>query len=242
MAASTDPMPKNITSKQSHENREKDKALSAIVAHLDDLKNRRPTTALAFGKTERTLRTIRKIIESARIVFTQDGHAGLSLRNVADRAGIAVGNLTYHFPSKHSLLEAMLCEALVDYVEAHLAQFEQDIDTPLDILLNVVEFYVRNARTEHQFFYQLWGYAGSSEEAKIIVRNLYLPIGRFVYYLVRAANPKLTDMQTRQATLQIFSLEEGYKLFIGMGPDDAAAIATAEADIRVLTKRIVMAE
>lgn len=242
MTASTDPLQKNITSPRSHDNREKDKALSTIFALLDDLKSRRPTTKLAAGKTYRTLQTVRKIIGAARDVFTKDGHAGLSLRKVADRAGIAVGNLTYHFPTKNDLLEAMLCEALADFVEAHLDQFHQDTDAPLDILLNVVEFYVRNARIEHRFFYQLWGFAGSSEEAKTQVRNLYRPIGRFVYYLVRAANPKLTDMQTRQATLQIFSLEEGYKLFIGMGPDDAAAIATAEADIRILTKRIVMGE
>ncbi len=242
MAASTDPSQKKMNSPQSYENREKEKALSAIHAHLDNLKSQRPTVQIAADKSERTCRTVAKIIGSAREVFTADGHAGLSLRKVAERAGIAVGNLTYHFPSKSALLDAVLREALADFVEAHLEQFEQDQDAPLDILLNVVEFYVRNARSEHQFFYQIWGYAGSNEEAKNTVRNLYLPIGRFVYYLVRAANPKLTDIEIRQATLQIFSLEEGYKLFIGMGPGDAAAIATAEEDIRALTKRIVMAQ
>lgn len=242
MAASTDLPNKNINSLQTRENREKEKAMSAIVAHLDDLRNRRPTKTFATDRTEKTQRTIKKIIDATREVFTNDGHAGLTLRSVADRAGIAVGNLTYHFPSKTVLLDAMLCEALVDYVEAHLRQFQPDRDTPLDILLNVVEFYVRNARSEHQFFYQLWGYAGSSDEAKTTVRNLYTPIGRFVYYLVRAANPKLNDTKIRQATLQIFSLEEGYKLFIGMGPDGDGALDTAEQDIRTMTKRIVMEE
>ena len=240
MAASTNQIKKNINRQQSQVNREKFKALDTIHQHLDELKNLRPTSVLAHNKSERTLGTVKKILKSAHEVFVNDGHAGLSLRKVADRAGIAVGNLTYHFPSKTELLEAMLRESLSDYVEAHLEQFEQDRDTPLDILLNVVEFYVRNARQEHRFFYQIWGYAGSNEEAKTMVRNLYLPIGRFVYYLVRAANPKLNDLEVRQATLQIFSLEEGYKLFIGMGPDNAEAIATAEADIRALTKRIVM--
>ena len=82
---------------------------------------------------------------------------------------------------------------------------EADRDTPLDILLNVVEFYVRNARDSYQFFYQLWGFAGSGDDARDMVRELYRPIGRFIFYLVRAANPKLTDAQVRQAVLQIFS-------------------------------------
>ncbi len=75
-----------------------------------------------------------------------------------------------------------------------------------------------------------------------MVRTLYRPIGRFVYYLVRSANPKLNDVQIRQSVLQIFSLEEGYKLFIGMGPEDDTALSTAEQDIRTLTERIVFPE
>lgn len=214
-------------------------ALAAIITHLDDLSGERPSARLTEGKTDRTKQTIKKILTAARDIFTRDGHAGLSLRKVADHAGIAVGNLTYHFATKNELLDAMLREALADFVEAHLEQFQPDKDAPIDILLNVVEFYVRDARTNYGFFFQLWGFAGSNDEARAKVRELYLPIGRFIFYLVRAANPKLSEDEIRQAVLQIFSLEEGYKLFIGMGPDNASAIRSAEQDIRSLTRRIV---
>ncbi len=245
MASSTDqsvnPKKNGVTGAAAHA-AETEKALSAIVTHLHDIRNARPIIQLCNGKTDKTRNTIEKILTAAHCVFVERGHAGLSLRKVADEAGIAVGNLTYHFPTKYALIDAIMREALADYVEAHLEQFEMDRDAPVDILLNVVEFYVRNARTSHQLFYQLWGFAGSSEEARTLVRELYRPIGRFIYYLVRAANPKLTDTQVRQAVLQIFALEEGYKLFIGMGPDDAGAILTAEADIRALTLKIIGAE
>ena len=145
-------------------------ALAAIITHLDDLSGERPSARLTEGKTDRTKQTIKKILTAARDIFTRDGHAGLSLRKVADHAGIAVG---------------------------------------------------------------------SNDEARAKVRELYLPIGRFIFYLVRAANPKLSEDEIRQAVLQIFSLEEGYKLFIGMGPDNASAIRSAEQDIRSLTRRIV---
>ena len=218
---------------------EKEKALAVVLNHLNELRGARPTVLIGDGKTERTRNTITKILNAALHVFTEYGHSALSLRKVAEEAGIAVGNLTYHFPTKHALLDAMLREALADYVEEHLAQFETDRDAPIDILLNVVEFYVRNARSSHQFFYQLWGFAGSGEDARTMVRELYRPIGRFIYYLVRAANPKLNDTEVRQAVLQIFALEEGYKLFIGMGPDDSSAIQSAETDIRTLTRKII---
>ncbi len=244
MPSSTDhaenPAKTGMDSASNHD-AETEKALNAILTHLNELRGARPTVQIGDGKTDRTRNTIGKILKAAHTVFTQNGHAGLSLRKVADEAGIAVGNLTYHFPTKNSLIDAMMREALADYVEEHLSQFEADRDTPLDILLNVVEFYVRNARESYQFFYQLWGFAGSGEDARDMVRELYRPIGRFIFYLVRAANPKLTDAQVRQAVLQIFSLEEGYKLFIGMGPDSSTAIQSAENDIRVITKRIIQA-
>ncbi len=134
----------------------------------------------------------------------------------------------------------MLKEALADYVEAHLEQFEADRDSPLDILLNVVVFYVSNGRQSYRLFYQIWGYAGSDGQALALIRELYRPIGRFIYLLVRAANPALDDRRARQVVLQIFSLEEGLKLFMGMGPADDTALASAEEDIRELTKRLVL--
>lgn len=242
MAPSTQQSKKTAANSESNlnlPNSETEKALNTILTHLHELRGERPTTQLGDTKNHRTRNTIEKILTSAQAVFTQNGHAGLSLRKVAAEAGIAVGNLTYHFPTKNALIDAMLREALADYVEAHLVQFRPDEDSPLDILLNVVEFYVRNARRSHQFFYQLWGFAGSSDEARAMVRELYRPIGRFIYYLVRAANPKLGDVEVRQCVLQIFSLEEGYKLFIGMGPDSSTAIQSAEDDIRTLTRKII---
>ncbi len=225
---------------QSQPSAEKRTSNGAIIAHLEELRSNRPTVLLANGKTSKAGETIRKIIAAARATFIEVGHAGLTQRDVADAAGIAVGNLTYHFPTKHALLDAMLLEVIADYLDEHIRQYEANRDKPLQILLNVVESYVRDARHSHRFFYHMWGYAGCDEEAKHKIRSYYQAVGRFIYYLVRAANPKLNDTQIRRATLQLSSAEEGIKLFIGMGPGDDSSIAAAEQDIRQLTERIVM--
>lgn len=185
---------------------------------------------------------MRAILAAARTVFIRDGHAGLTMRKVAATAGLAVGNVSYYFASKRDLIEATLREELADYVEEHVRQFEAGRDAPLDILLNVVGFYVANARHSHRFFYQLWGYAASNDEAKALIRDLYRPIGRFVYYLVKATKPKRPDGEIRRIVLQIFSQEEGLKLFIGMGPDDDPALRTSEADARDLARRLVLGD
>ncbi|GAB4526697.1 MAG: hypothetical protein Kow00133_15590 [Amphiplicatus sp.] len=219
--------------------RQKERGLNTILAYLEELRASRPSVALAENRSAKGAQTIAAILGAARKVFIRDGHAKLSLRKVAEEAGVALGNVTYYFPAKRDLLEAMLREALADYAEAHIRQFEAEVDSPLEILLNIVTFYVTNARESHRFFYQMWGYAGSDESARETVRNLYRSIGRFIYSMTKAANPSLTDRRIRQIVLQLFSLEEGAKLFIGLGPDDDPALRTAERDIRALAQRLL---
>lgn len=218
---------------------EKDKAINTIEAYLGELRANRPSVRLTAARSRKGAHTLSLILKAAREVFIREGHAGLTLRKVAQNAGVAVGNVSYYFESKRDLIEATLHEELADYVEEHIRQFESGRDSPIDILLNVVGFYVANARRSHRFFYQMWGFAAADDAAKALIRSLYRPIGRFIYFLVKAANPALSDIEARRAVLQLFSLEEGMKLFIGMGPEGDPALASAERDIRDLARRIV---
>lgn len=216
-------------------------AIAAIEEHLTAVRASRPSVALAGDLSTKGARTLLSILAASHRVFIRDGHAGLSMRKVADEAGVALGNVNYYFSSKRALLEATLREALADYVEAHIAQFEKDRDAPLDILLNVVTFYIANGRASHPLFFQMWGYAASDDEAKALIRELYRPIGRFIFLLVRAARPDAPEARVREIVLQLFSLEEGVKLFIGIGPADDAALMTAEAHVRALAEKVITA-
>ena len=51
------------------------------------------------------------IIACARRLFEERGYNGVSMRDIAGALGISVGNLTYHFKKKESLLEAILLSA-----------------------------------------------------------------------------------------------------------------------------------
>ena len=47
------------------------------------------------------------ILQQARELFMERGYNNVSMRDVAEAAGIRVGNLTYHFPRKELLVEAL---------------------------------------------------------------------------------------------------------------------------------------
>ena len=59
--------------------------------------------------------TQESIVTAAETVLVRYGHAGFTLKRVADCAGIAVGNLSYHFPTKESLLELLINQTLAEY-------------------------------------------------------------------------------------------------------------------------------
>jgi AcrR family transcriptional regulator len=211
-----------------------------MTDHLETLRNARPSIALANTRSEKGAKTLTLVLAASRAVFVREGHAGLSLRKVAAEAGVASGNVSYYFRSKRDLLEATLREELADYAERHLSHFESSEEAPIEILTRVVRFYVSSSRTNYGLFFQMWGYAASDPNAKALVRELYRPIGRFIYYLVRAARPDASDKDIRRIVLQIFSLEEGAKLFIGMGPVDDMALRQADDDIPALARKIVL--
>ena len=68
--------------------------------------------------------TRQAIIAVAGKVLVESGYAGLTLKRVADAAGVSVGNLNYHFRTKESLLEALIDHVLTDLS----ARFEVLID------------------------------------------------------------------------------------------------------------------
>ncbi len=199
----------------------------------------RPSANLSIGKKGNSSETIDKIIKSAREVFTEDGHAGLSLRKVAENAGIAVGNLTYHFPTKRSLLMALIEEARADYAQKCLKIFESPEISPLDTIFNMLELYIADARTTHRFFLQMWSYAASDKEANDTVKNWYRDYSRMVYYLVRDANPALTHEQRLNAMMQFSSLIEAFRVFLTIGVGEDPALANAEKRYRDLVVRIL---
>ncbi len=89
-------------------------------------------------------RNYEKLLQAARDAFAEDG-SGASLEDVARRAGVGIGTLDRHFPTRQDLLEA----AYVDEVRA-MQQWADDLagEPPWDALVDWLRRYVRYAVTK----------------------------------------------------------------------------------------------
>ncbi len=85
-----------------------------------------------------------KILEAARLLFSEKGFSGSSMRKIAEKAGVSLGNLYNHFNSKeeifHQLLEpARILTSLKDLPEILQAGFPSNLDQVILKLKQVVD-------------------------------------------------------------------------------------------------------
>jgi len=92
--------------------------------------------------------TKQKITKAAIVRFNQSGLINVRLQQIADEAGISVGNLAYHFPNKRAIvrqidaeLEQIIEPILVDErTFSHLIDFDNQLSSYY-ALLNQYAFY-----------------------------------------------------------------------------------------------------
>ena len=107
------------------------------MPHETDIQLQRPKRADAR-------RNYDALVAAARAIFAEDGTSA-PLEDVAERAGVGIGTLYRHFPTRQALLEAVY----VDEVEA-MARAAQDLShlPPWDALSQWLHQYVGFAATK----------------------------------------------------------------------------------------------
>lgn len=110
--------------------------------------NREQQVSLANGSTPADWR-LPPILAGARAAFEEHGYHGTTVRDIAQRAGVTVPGLYYHYESKQAMLFALLMgsmQALLDRCDAALAKVGDDPRSRLAALVEcVVEFMARHA-------------------------------------------------------------------------------------------------
>jgi len=69
-----------------------------------------------------------QLLAAARCILQESGRAGLSLRAIADRAGVAPGTVYYHYADKAALLAGLAIDGFRQLAEAMRAAYEVDGD------------------------------------------------------------------------------------------------------------------
>jgi AcrR family transcriptional regulator len=90
-----------------------------------------------------------RILEAAEAVFSTEG-VSVPIDTVAERAGVGVGTVYRHFPTKEDLFEAIVMTRLEDLLE--LARGEASAPSPGTALVSFLQQFASQASAKHDLF------------------------------------------------------------------------------------------
>ena len=92
-----------------------------------------------------------KILDAATRIVMEQGAASLTYEQLVEESGVTRGGITYHFPTKHSLLAALVEEDLRRWNENEAALRPTDADDTTADLIAFVRAHTSKSADERRF-------------------------------------------------------------------------------------------
>lgn len=166
-------------------------------------KRRQPNSS---GKASRE-----HILMAAEALLRKDGYHTLSTRKVADACGISVGNLTYHFPNKVHLLEALM-QWVCDRYERERTNIQFNRSTSGSAYLKkVIAWMLDDAISPDtsDLFLELWVLAKHHDFGEEIVERFYQTAASWIEESLALYFPQAKPKQRQRAAYFMLNLSEG---------------------------------
>lgn len=166
--------------------------------------------------TEKGRGRAHEILLVARRLLAAEGYAGLTMRRVAQEAGMSLSNLQHYYGSKEQLLEALLLttmdefQAKMDRIAVAMAgrpQVERFLST-VDMFLDEI-----TEPTMHAIFFEIWALASRHPFASGLMGKMMGRERKAVYGLIQGLNPAITEEQYMERAVLVVAQIQGLMLF-----------------------------
>ncbi len=181
------------------------------------------------------------ILAAAREVLVRQGYKQLTTRRVAELAGMTVGNLTYHFPSKRELLRALIQRLVAEY-SAGIEGFFADLGLPPEQRFKaLIEWLMADAVSpeSNRIFRELWAMAPHDPFVARAIDDFYDEAIERIAQLLYRSYPGLSKTSADAIAHLLATISEGSGVVYGTRQtrtiDHSATTALA---IEVLTAAV----
>jgi AcrR family transcriptional regulator len=181
---------------------------------------RKPVSAdVAHGRLRaQGMRTRSAIVRAARALLLECGSLEFTLREIALRAGISISNLQYYFPTRLTVLRAVL-EPVID---AYMRDLRRAVDTgatpraTLDALVARTLQDAKNAESAALWCHFLSLVAIDAESAQLL-DEWYGELSCEIARLVGAINPAFTPQECMEIATLLIAMVDGVIVRTGTG-------------------------
>jgi AcrR family transcriptional regulator len=160
---------------------------------------------------------IEQILKAALWLLVEHGSKALTMRRIAERCGMNVGNLTYYFKSKQDLIRELLDAVISAYehsFETIIHEGGANAETRLALLIDLILQDITTKKTT-RFFPELWVMAGHDAFVQERMEDLYQRARVSLNELIAEINPALPDDEREILALFISASMEGLTVFAG---------------------------
>lgn len=183
---------------------------------------------------------VESILEAATDTLVEDGYAGLTLRQVAQRAGLSMGNLQYYFPTKQDVVRALLARYLEEATRRVRARVDTGGGAPRDRLHRALDALLEDQDSPRhcQLFAELWAMAARDAMVADALAVFYAGFRAGVGELLEELAPGLTTARKERRAALLVAFFEGLSLFRGGGNLRGASVPGLEQELRTLLEEV----
>jgi AcrR family transcriptional regulator len=186
---------------------------------------RRGQKRRAVERDELANDTRSQILKAARHVLATAGYARLSMRAVAREAHVAVGNVVYYFPSKRSLMHAVIMALLAHY-KSNAGQYLRNAGGKSGFA-ELLRWYMSDsvARETSRVFRELWTMALHDPAIAKAMDRFYDELHHLAATRLRVAWPGLSRQRARDIAQLLGTISEGTNPIYATAPRSARSLA-----------------
>ena len=168
----------------------------------------------AQQRSAKSREPVEVILRAAHELLAFEGYPSFTIRNIAKRAGISVGNVQYYFQSKNALLQELLLFVTERYNREYRRVFSKTADTPKDRFYAFIDFLLTDMTEplRRGFFFQVWALAPSDNFVEECMEQSFARYREAVSDLIAELVPGLTKAERDKRASAIQSLIEGTQL------------------------------
>lgn len=181
------------------------------------IKRRQTLNRPGTATQQKGLSRLLSILDAARDIFMEEGYNRLSMRKVASRANISIGNLNYYYRTKEDLLRDLVDYVIIPYLEEFDRSRQRAGESPEKQIQAVLEYWIDDlAKPETTgFFPECWALANHNPFVAALMDEMYAKARETLDELIPQINPTLTRREAQQLSLYMCASMEGLTIFAG---------------------------
>ncbi|KAF0171519.1 MAG: betI1 [Alphaproteobacteria bacterium] len=185
--------------------------------------------------------TAERILDAAISVIVEEGYGALSIRTVAQRASVGIGNLQHYFPTRSDLVRAALSRALEEFEVGVAARGRDQATSPEERMRVAIEVILDEQKRSGscRLFWELWALAAQDEQIAAAMDGFYRTYVDKVADLVGELRPGIPRARAQRAGAAVTSLLEGASLLRGAGKPRRRYLAGFDDTLHDVIRMIV---